>query len=62
MSGPIRSVQILNFVEAAVSRHKNHPVTFRYGGDPDVVFGKGPPFLLQVLFEFPVLPRDIDIG
>jgi len=50
MNGPIRSGQILHFVEVAISGNKDHPMTFRRGGDPDVILGKGPPFLLQVLF------------
>ena len=62
MNGPICSVQILNCMEVAVSGHKDHPVTFRRGGDPDVVLGKRPPFLLQVLFESPVFPCNIEIG
>lgn len=62
MNGPIRSGQILNFAEVAVSGHKDHSVTFRRGGDPDVVLGKEPPFLLQVLFKSPVFPGNIEIG
>ena len=50
MNGPICGVQILNFLEVAVTGDKDHLVTFRRGGDPDVVLGKGPPLLLQVLF------------
>ena len=56
MNGPIRRVQFLNFLEVAVPGNKDHPVTFRRGGDPEVVLGKGPPFLLQILLYPPVLP------
>ena len=53
-NGPIRCVQILNFLEVPISRNQDHPVAFRRGGNPDVVLGNRPPFLLQVLFESPV--------
>ena len=62
VNGPILGAQILNFEEVAIPGHKDHPVAFRRGGDPDVILGKGPPFLLQGVFESPVFPRDFQIG
>ena len=62
MSGPIHRDQFLNFLEVAISGDKDHPVTSRSGGDPDVILGKGSPFFLQVLLQPPVFARDIQIG
>ena len=62
MNEPIHGVQIFNLLEVAVSGYKDHPVTFRRCSDPDVVLGEGPPFFLQILFQSPVFPRNIEIG
>jgi hypothetical protein len=43
LNRPIRGRQILNFVEVPVSGDEDHAVTFRRGGNPEVVFGKWAP-------------------
>ena len=62
MNSPIGSGQILDFLEMAISGNKYHPVTFRRGGNPDVVLGKRPPFLLQVMSQFPVFACYTEVG
>ena len=62
LNGPIRSLQTLDFAEVPVSGNEDHPMTFRRGGNPDVVFGKRPPLLLQALLQTSVFASDIEIA
>jgi hypothetical protein len=62
LDGPICGRQILNFVKVPVSGNEDHPVTFRRGGNPEVVLGKRPPLLLQALLQTSVLASNIEIA
>lgn len=62
LSSPIRRLQVLDFAEVPVPVNEDHPVTFRRGGDPNVVFGKRPSLLPQALLQTAVLAGNIEIS
>jgi hypothetical protein len=53
--------QAINVKEVSVPADQNQFVTRRGGGDPDVVFRNGPPFLLKTSSHTPVRARHVEI-
>ena len=44
-SAPVLDIQVFNLLEVAVAGYEDHTVTFRGGGDPDVVLRNRAPLL-----------------
>jgi hypothetical protein len=61
-NAPVCGIQIFNFLEVAATGYQDHVVTFRRGGNPDVVLGKWPPLLLQALLQASVFTSNIEIA
>ena len=61
-NAPVCGIQTFNFLEVAATGYQDHFVTFRRGGNPDVVLGKWPPLLLQALLQASVFTSNIEIA